>query len=161
TSTRWTRSTSEPTASSPARRPGPPSTSTPRTPSSATPTAATRPVSGCSWPADWWRPASGSSPSPTAGGGRPTASPPPPPAAATRSQLPQCAQALPTLITDLANRGLFESTPVMIPSEFGRTPKINGTAGRDHWPKVFSVVLAGGGIKKGFVYGKSDATASE
>ena len=45
--------------------------------------------------------------------------------------------------------------------EFGRTPKINATAGRDHWPKVFSVVLAGGGIKKGFIYGSSDATASE
>ncbi len=49
----------------------------------------------------------------------------------------------------------------MVSSEFGRTPKINATAGRDHWPKVFSVVLAGGGVKKGFVYGKSDATASE
>ncbi len=49
----------------------------------------------------------------------------------------------------------------MISSEFGRTPKINGTAGRDHWPKVFSVVLAGGGIKKGHIYGTSDATASE
>jgi hypothetical protein len=49
----------------------------------------------------------------------------------------------------------------MISSEFGRTPKINGTAGRDHWPKVFSVVLAGGGIKKGVVYGNSDATATE
>ena len=49
----------------------------------------------------------------------------------------------------------------MISSEFGRTPKVNGTAGRDHWPKVFSVVLAGGGIKGGFVYGTSDPTASE
>ena len=46
-------------------------------------------------------------------------------------------------------------------SEFGRTPKINGNAGRDHWPKVFSIVLAGGGIKKGSIYGKSDATATE
>ena len=45
--------------------------------------------------------------------------------------------------------------------DFGRTPKINGNAGRDHWPKVFSIVLAGGGIKKGFIYGKSDATATE
>ena len=54
-----------------------------------------------------------------------------------------------------------DSTLVMISSEFGRTPKINPSAGRDHWPKVFSVVLAGGGIKKGFIYGKSDATASE
>jgi hypothetical protein len=50
---------------------------------------------------------------------------------------------------------------VMVSSEFGRTPKINATAGRDHWPKVFSVVLAGGGIKGGIVYGSSNATASE
>ena len=46
-------------------------------------------------------------------------------------------------------------------SEFGRTPKINGNAGRDHWPQVFSVVMAGGGIKRGIVYGSSNATASE
>src|SRR5258708_22385879 len=46
-------------------------------------------------------------------------------------------------------------------SELGRTPKINATAGRDHWPKVFSVLVAGGGIKKGLIYGSSDATASE
>jgi hypothetical protein len=79
----------------------------------------------------------------------------------TKGQLPQFDQAFATLITDLKARGLFDSTLIMISSEFGRTPKINATAGRDHWPKVFSVVLAGGGIKKGFIYGKSDATASE
>jgi hypothetical protein len=79
----------------------------------------------------------------------------------TRTQLPQFDQAFAALITDLQSRGLFDSTLIMISSEFGRTPKINATAGRDHWPKVFSVVLAGGGIKKGFIYGKSDATASE
>jgi uncharacterized protein (DUF1501 family) len=50
---------------------------------------------------------------------------------------------------------------VCVTSEFGRTPKINGTAGRDHWPKVFSIVMAGGGIARGTVYGSSDATASE
>jgi uncharacterized protein (DUF1501 family) len=49
----------------------------------------------------------------------------------------------------------------MVSSEFGRTPKINGTAGRDHWPKVFSVMLAGGGIKGGLIYGTSNSTASE
>ena len=49
----------------------------------------------------------------------------------------------------------------MVSSEFGRTPKINKDAGRDHWPKVFSVVLAGGGIKEGAIYGSSNATASE
>ncbi len=79
----------------------------------------------------------------------------------TKNQLPQFDQALATLITDLKSRGLFDSTLIMVSSEFGRTPKINATAGRDHWPKVFSVVLAGGGIKKGLIYGKSDATASE
>jgi uncharacterized protein (DUF1501 family) len=82
-------------------------------------------------------------------------------AANTRSQLPQFDQAFAALITDLQTRGLFDSTLIMISSEFGRTPKINATAGRDHWPKVFSVVLAGGGIKKGLIYGKSDPTASE
>ncbi|MFM8272281.1 MAG: DUF1501 domain-containing protein [Gemmata sp.] len=79
----------------------------------------------------------------------------------TKNQLPQFDQAFATLIGDLKQRGLLDSTLVMISSEFGRTPKINATAGRDHWPKVFSVVLAGGGIKKGLIYGKSDATASE
>jgi uncharacterized protein (DUF1501 family) len=79
----------------------------------------------------------------------------------TKSQLPQFDQAFAALVTDLQSRGLLDGTLIMVSSEFGRTPKINGTAGRDHWPKVFSVVLAGGGIKKGFVYGKSDATATE
>jgi hypothetical protein len=82
-------------------------------------------------------------------------------AASTRSQLPQFDQAFATLIRDLDQRGLLASTLVMVSSEFGRTPKVNGTAGRDHWPKVFSVVLAGGGIKAGSVYGSSDPTASE
>ena len=79
----------------------------------------------------------------------------------SRSQVPAFDQGFATLIRDLDRSGLLDSTLVMISSEFGRTPKINGTAGRDHWPKVFSVVLAGGGIKKGFAYGTSDATASE
>jgi len=78
-----------------------------------------------------------------------------------RNQMPQFDQAFARLILDLETRGLLDSTLVMVSSEFGRTPKINGTAGRDHWPKVFSVVLAGGGVKKGFVYGTSNPTASE
>ena len=49
----------------------------------------------------------------------------------------------------------------MVSSEFGRTPKINATGGRDHWPKVFSVVLAGGGLKQGMVHGSSDALGAE
>jgi hypothetical protein len=76
-------------------------------------------------------------------------------------QMPQFDQAFARLILDLEQRGLLDSTLVMVSSEFGRTPKINGTAGRDHWPKVFSVALAGGGIKKGLVYGTSNATAAE
>jgi hypothetical protein len=78
-----------------------------------------------------------------------------------RNQMPALDQGLATLITDLDQRGLLSSTLVMVSSEFGRTPKINNTAGRDHWPKVFSVMLAGGGMKGGAVYGSSDATASE
>ena len=49
----------------------------------------------------------------------------------------------------------------MLTTEFGRTPKINKNEGRDHWPRVFSVVLAGGGIKRGQVYGSSDALGGE
>ncbi|HUG91215.1 MAG TPA: DUF1501 domain-containing protein [Planctomycetaceae bacterium] len=78
-----------------------------------------------------------------------------------RGQLPAFDQGYAALIRDLDGRGLLDSTLVCVASEFGRTPKINGTAGRDHWPKVFSVVMAGGGIKKGIVYGSSNATASE
>jgi len=77
------------------------------------------------------------------------------------NQLPPLDQALFALLTDLENRGMLDKTLVMVSSEFGRTPKINKDAGRDHWPKVFSVMLAGGGIKNGIVYGSSDATASE
>jgi hypothetical protein len=76
-------------------------------------------------------------------------------------QLPQFDQAFAMLVKDLSQRGLLDSTLIMVSSEFGRTPKINATAGRDHWPKVFSVILVGGGIKKGFIYGTSDATATE
>jgi len=79
----------------------------------------------------------------------------------TRRQLPAFDKAFATLIRDLDRRGMLDQTLVAVASEFGRTPKINGTAGRDHWPRVFSVVLAGGGIKRGLIYGSSNATASE
>ena len=69
--------------------------------------------------------------------------------------------ALARLISDLDERGLLDSTLVMVTSEFGRTPKINKTSGRDHWPKVFSGILAGGGIKRGFAYGRSDSLAAD
>ena len=75
--------------------------------------------------------------------------------------LPFFDQAYAALITDLEQRGMLDSTLVMISSEFGRTPKINKDAGRDHWPRVFSVVFAGGGFKKGLIYGASDATGAD
>ena len=81
--------------------------------------------------------------------------------ASIKRQVPSLDQALHTLITDLDQRGLLDETLVMVSSEFGRTPKINANAGRDHWPKVFSVMLAGGGIKGGMIHGTSNSTASE
>ncbi len=80
--------------------------------------------------------------------------------AGMNSQLPAFDKAYAALINDLDQRGLLDSTIVMVTSEFGRTPKINKDAGRDHWPRVFSVAFAGGGFAKGLVYGKSDATSS-
>lgn len=78
-----------------------------------------------------------------------------------KRQMPEFDQAYAALISDLDRSGLLDSTLVMVSSEFGRTPKINQTAGRDHWPKVFSVALAGGGIKRGAIFGSSNAIASE
>ena len=78
-----------------------------------------------------------------------------------QGQMPPVDQAIAALISDLDERGLLDSTLVMVTSEFGRTPKINGTGGRDHWPRVFSVGLAGGGIQRGLVYGSSDALGGE
>ncbi len=76
-------------------------------------------------------------------------------------QVPAFDKGFATLIQDLDSRGLLDSTLVCVCSEFGRSPKINQTAGRDHWPKVFSTILAGGGIKRGLVFGSSNSTASE
>jgi hypothetical protein len=70
--------------------------------------------------------------------------------------LPITDQTLPTLIEDLDNRGLLNNVLVLWMGEFGRTPRINKLAGRDHWPQCYSTVLAGGGVKGGFVYGASD-----
>jgi len=68
---------------------------------------------------------------------------------------------LPTLIHDLEHRGMLEETLVVWMGEFGRTPKINKNASRDHWPKCYSVLMAGGGVKPGYIYGASDKTGSE
>ena len=80
---------------------------------------------------------------------------------AMKRQAPGLDQALAGLINDLDERGLLASTIVLVTSEFGRTPKINASAGRDHFPRVFSHAVAGGGFKRGLVYGSSNSTASE
>ena len=77
------------------------------------------------------------------------------------AQMPHFDKAFAALIRDLDQRKMLDSTLVMVSSEFGRTPKINQNSGRDHWPKVFSVILAGGGIKRGMIYGSSDSTGSD
>jgi hypothetical protein len=74
--------------------------------------------------------------------------------------LPITEQTLPTLLIDLDERGLLDSTLVVWMGEFGRTPKINENASRDHWPQCYTVLLAGAGVKRGFVYGESDKTGS-
>jgi len=77
------------------------------------------------------------------------------------TQLPDLDMAFAGLIQDLDQRGMLDSTLVLVTSEFGRTPKINAGGGRDHWPRVFSIVMAGGGVKRGSIYGASDALAAE
>lgn len=74
--------------------------------------------------------------------------------------LPPADRAFSALIEDLAVRGLLDSTLVVWMGEFGRTPRVNGSAGRDHWPDCYSVVLAGGGVKEGTLYGSSDKAAA-
>jgi hypothetical protein len=70
--------------------------------------------------------------------------------------LPPCDTAFSALVEDLEARGLLDSTLVIMLGEFGRTPKINGQGGRDHWPNCYSVVMAGGGVRGGTLYGSSD-----
>lgn len=70
--------------------------------------------------------------------------------------LPSADQGLSALIEDLEARGLLASTLIVALAEFGRTPKINTSAGRDHWPDCFTVLLSGGGVKGGHVHGASD-----
>jgi uncharacterized protein (DUF1501 family) len=77
-----------------------------------------------------------------------------------RELLPPTDAAFASLLEDLADRGLLEETLVLLIGEFGRTPRFNKAGGRDHWPACFSVVLAGGGIRGGQVYGSSDKIAA-
>ncbi len=76
--------------------------------------------------------------------------------------LPRCDQAVATLLEDLDDRGLLDSTLVVLVGEFGRTARIMpgaGAVGRDHWPRCYSAMLAGGGVKGGAIYGASDKLA--
>jgi hypothetical protein len=70
--------------------------------------------------------------------------------------IPPTDNAFSALLEDLSQRGMLDETLVVCMAEFGRTPKINGRAGRDHWGPVFSIAMAGGGIRGGMVYGASD-----
>ncbi|MBM3737615.1 MAG: DUF1501 domain-containing protein [Acidobacteria bacterium] len=75
--------------------------------------------------------------------------------------LPQFDAAFSGLLIDLERRGMLDSTLVIATGEFGRTPKINAAGGRDHWPKVWSTVMAGAGVPGGAIIGASDSNAAE
>lgn len=81
--------------------------------------------------------------------------------AKARFTLPMLDMGLSALVRDLDNRGLLEDVSVVVWGEFGRSPRINKDAGRDHWPQVASALLAGGGMKTGQVIGSTDDHASE
>ncbi|MGV3722454.1 MAG: DUF1501 domain-containing protein [Actinomycetota bacterium] len=74
--------------------------------------------------------------------------------------MPPMEKAYSALLEDLSDRGLLDETLVIWMGDFGRTPKINGDGGRDHWPQCYTMVLAGGGIKGGQIVGESDATGA-
>ncbi|GAB4152346.1 MAG: DUF1501 domain-containing protein [Planctomycetaceae bacterium] len=76
------------------------------------------------------------------------------------SAVPRVDTALSALLDDLVDRGMYDNTLVIVLSEFGRTPKINGRIGRDHWPEAWSVGFGGCGIKRGVVVGKTNAKGS-
>lgn len=77
-----------------------------------------------------------------------------------KALVPPTDKALSALLIDLEDRGLLDDTLVVMMGEMGRTPRINGNAGRDHWSMCQTVILAGGGIRRGIVVGASDKTAS-
>ncbi|MBT5020873.1 MAG: DUF1501 domain-containing protein, partial [Planctomicrobium sp.] len=69
---------------------------------------------------------------------------------------PMLDQAVSALIEDMENKGMLDDVTVVVWGEFGRTPKINANAGRDHWPQVSCAMLAGGGMKHGQVIGETN-----
>lgn len=70
-------------------------------------------------------------------------------------------QAFAALVADLDADGLLDRTLVLVTSEFGRTPRLNADGGRDHWARAFSVALAGGGVRRGCVFGETNASGAE
>jgi hypothetical protein len=76
-------------------------------------------------------------------------------------QMPALDHAIAGLVSDLDRRGMLDTTLFWVTTEFGRTPKVNGTSGRDHWARCYSMLLAGGGFARGLIHGASDATAAE
>jgi hypothetical protein len=76
------------------------------------------------------------------------------------SRLPITDQTVSALLEDLDSRGLLDETMVVWTGEFGRTPRINRDAGRDHWPQCYTVLMAGGGLKRGLVFGASDSSGA-
>jgi len=77
-----------------------------------------------------------------------------------RRRMPDVDRAVSALIADLRSSGLLDEILVLVTTEFGRTPKVNPTGGRDHWPGAFSIAMAGAGVKGGHVHGRTDATAT-
>ena len=75
--------------------------------------------------------------------------------------LPQVDKAMSALVEDLVQRGMYKDTAIIWMGEFGRTPRINGNAGRDHWARSWSVVVGGGGFKGGQVVGETNADGTE
>jgi hypothetical protein len=78
-----------------------------------------------------------------------------------RSLMPRFDQAFAAMVSDLADRGLLDRVLVIAMSEFGRTPRINGHVGRDHWPEAWSLALAGCGLKRGVVIGQTNALGTD
>jgi uncharacterized protein (DUF1501 family) len=77
-----------------------------------------------------------------------------------KTLLPQFDAACSSLLQDLDERGLLQRTLVCVLGDFGRTPRINANAGRDHWNSCYTVMLAGAGIRPGTIFGASDRTGS-
>jgi hypothetical protein len=75
--------------------------------------------------------------------------------------IPPLDQGFCALVDDLRQRGLLDGTLVILTGEFGRTPRVNNQAGRDHWPNAYSMLLSGGGLHPGAVYGRTDSQGAE